>query len=1717
MRNNKLFLIIFIINLVVGAPLANSNDSINNSLEVNEQNQTINFNIDNLEGNLTSDNSTIKMDIKNETEQEEFKNNETVNETIEASELPKLQRPNEGIYLTSPITNYKYEIKKIGNREYQYIREGKTFNSLEEIKAEELQNGNENFYKIMKDLQNKIKQNKSDEKVRVLINLKQDTTKIRQNIEEINKKYEMEERTVKSKIYEISSKYSPKSKSEIAESKIALTKDDIDMISEEGKKLEEVKYKKIRELNSKLIEEGNEVKNNFINWIENNGGELKSSTNVLSFISAEVQLSMVNDIASRPDVISIELDDNKIEPKLDVSVPTISANTWWNAGYRGGWVDVAVVDTGIDSTHPGLTVDTEGSSRVFIAQDFTSSGTTDDADGHGTHVAGIIASSDSTYKGVSSGVDKLINAKHLGGVSSDTLAALDWAITNPSDGAEILSNSWGLSVNSCNYIGFTYADGDTLSWTLYIDAAVDYYDIISVNSAGNEGLCGTYSLTSPADSYNAIVVGAIDDQGTTSRADDTIASYSSVGPTYDERKKPDLVAPGSNIKSANYDWEGLGSNFVEKDGTSMATPHVSGAANLLLEYGLSSKGVKSLMINTAEDKGSADWDAYYGWGELDLNNAYTYRNYVIDGIVSEGSYKLYKVQQILNGEKATLVWNRHVVYAGATTPSTWYDLNDLDLELYKESDDSLQSYSTFIRDNVEQVASSSQFLDGVVKVNAYTTDFNHGLNTEDYSLATQGGYTFANGPTLSINQNVPSSSNDSSNFVITATISNTGDLDGHNMIATLNLPVGLTIISGSNPQTIGSVQDGSFGTATWTVKADLLGTYNNIYSSFTSQSYGELSSGSTSISSIIITDDDLTPPTFNEVNYPLTNKTYNPIKVSSNIIDFSGINSAKLYYDYGNDSIIDGSVVMTLNENLYNAEIPSAGKTYKNQYVKFFIEASDNDNDRLNDSTSGNSTNYYTYIENDSPNITSYAPLNQNPSMDEGDILEFNHTSIDLDGDTLTYSWYLDSILNTTTQNFTYHPNFTDAENHNLTLIVSDGMNSTSTYWNINVNNVNVVPNWNPTPENQVIEEDMVFSYDVNAIDFDNDPITYSINDTEFSINQNGLITWTPTSDWNGVRYITIIASDGILSTSKEISITVSPVNDPPIISKLPNIEFLEESSNNSLDLDDYITDIDTNKQDIVWTSQGNNSIKVDINQNHIVNFSAPVNYFGSELITFIAKDGQNIKNDTINVTVINVNDPIILESIEAQTANEDLQFTKQLTYTDVDGDAGVFYSNDSLTSISQNGLISFTPLQEHVGKRIVKFNVTDGQYWGEKEVLFTIQNVNDAPILNSIDDIIVNESNLVTISLTSIDKDGDLVIYTYASPINSSGHWKTNFSSAGTYIITVTANDGNGGIASKNIKIIVNNDLDQDGLPDYMDGDDDNDGVLDINDNLQGNLTNINTNLDLDLVIGSSNNPLQNISDLQLVEFKENNETLITLNFNFSLDKFYFENVTIKKQPQNNRDAIIIKGLALPNGETKTVYINKLDSTSNSICIKDIEINDISEISSTCDGANEVIINCPGTNGGYSCSLEENKLKVSGLLHSGIKEFLVTTTLPPSGGSGGGSSGGGGGGGGSSSENNIINQNPIIQPVLPIQNIPKEEPKIQEIPKEVKNETEVKEVTQTQPSLIKNILNFITGKSTLTGRIINDPREKISYRIGSIAVLTFLIFIFYKIFLIKP
>jgi len=1756
------FFAVFLIFLLLLTPIASSNEE---NLTI-EDNLTVDDIAVELEKNVTDlENGSLDVPLENEIESDD---------TQLVSEIKSLNLKK---YLPSTESKEKYEIRKVGNREYELIKndEGKKVSSLNEIKEDK-------NVKLRVDFEERL--NLSNEKVRILVSLNIDPVEIQKEIEDVKEKYKDEEKKFKEEIREISIKYSPKTKQqaiEITQAKniIKISEEDLDRIKDKGRELEQVKEQEIREIKEKLSAKTEDTQNEFIGWVEDNGGEVKRELDGL--VSVEIPIELLEDVLEREDVSFVDLDENLIKPILDVSTPTVGVSNWWTAGYNGFWTDTAVVDTGIDVTHPALATDAEGVSRTFISQDFTSSGTTDDTEGHGTHVAGIVASSDSTYEGVAPGVDKIINAKHLGGVTSDTLAALDWSITNPSDGAEILSNSWGLATDSCDDVGFTYSDGETITYTKYIDATVDFYDVISVNAAGNEGTCGTYTLLPPADSYNSIVVGSINDKTTTSRTDDTVADLSSRGPTADNRKKPDLVAPGGDcnfignscisyvnpIISVAHDWEGgfLGSNpnFVGFSGTSMAAPHVSGAANLLLEYGLSSKGVKAQLINTAEDKGSSGWDSYYGWGEVDLNDAYTFRDYVIDDSVTESSYKFYKVQQILTGEKATVVWNKHNVYAGASTPTTLYDVNDLDLHLYKESDGSLQDSSVELKDNVEQINSPSEFLDGVVKVEAYTTDFSHGLNTEDYSLATFGGYTLANGPSLSVTKNVPASGNDAG-FTVTCSVSNTGDLNAHSVEATIVLPVGLSITSGQNPQLLGTIADGNTGIATWDVKG-APETYNNIYCTYESISYNELYSGTSTSGSITVTDDDTTGPSLANWVFPATNKTYNGIDVSIDITDSSEVSSAILRYDYGDNSSEDGTVVMNnIGGNTYSATIPPAGNTYRNKNVSYYIVSTDNDGDRAGDTTSSTSEIKITFLENEAPSITTFSPVSTTPNLDEGDTLGFNYSASDLDGDTFITSWLLDSVEQATTDTWTYSPDYAQAGDHNVTLIVSDGLLDASQEWTVTVNDVNQPPIWDFEPENQTIGEETTLSYDVNASDPDGSSIDYSINDSDFSIDNDGLITWTAPVNFVGSKNVQITASDGIDDITADIVVTVNNVNDAPVISTIGPITFLEEAFNDSLDLDNYVSDVDNELAEIAWTFTGNNSILVSINSENIVNFSVPLDYFGSEVITFTANDGQAETNTDVNVTVENVNDAPVLNEIGPQTADEDSLFTLQLNSSDVDvGDTITYYSDNDLINVTEDGLVSFTPLQEHVGTITVLFNVTDGELWDEEEVVFTISNVNDLPVLEELTDIEVNESGLVTVSPVASDEDGDEPTFNYTFPLNASGQWQTTFNDAGTYIVTVTADDSNNGLDSQDVTITVYNDLDEDGIPDYLDSDIDGDGIDNNLDKIEGSLTDITTNFEcLNMSIDNDYNLVQVFTGKKLVEFKEScgNTTVIEFMFDFDVSDINLYNITINKQDNGDSEgSLIINGLGeLPSEENKTIYVDNLSANFNSVCIDDSEISSLNDITSGCNEASEYLISCDGAlQNGYICTLNEttNYYEISGLKHSGVNEQCAdndgdgygtycslgedcndnNANIHPgatdicgngidescsgsdavcgSGGSGGGSSGGGGGGGGGGgSSSKVIPTSELIP--IPSSEIPESVPETQEQePVEPSKSTE--ETTEQEVAvagffarLWNGIKGLFINEEVPTGAAVGVGEEKASFT-GLIIILVVLIGLF--------
>ncbi|MFC7614573.1 S8 family serine peptidase [Actinokineospora soli] len=246
---------------------------------------------------------------------------------------------------------------------------------------------------------------------------------------------------------------------------------------------------------------------------------------------------------------------------LDRSVPQIGAPAAWSAGHTGAGTTVAVLDTGIDETHPDLV------GAVAGARNFSGSDTTDDRFGHGTHVAATVTG-DGRYKGVAPDA-KLLNGKVLddngGGTESDIIAGMEWAAA---EGADVVNMS----------LGSPFPSDGTDPMSQAVNRITAETGALFVIAAGNSGP-GEQSIGSPAAADAALTVGAVDRDG-------AIADFSSRGPRIkDGAIKPDITAPGVGIvaaKAANgIIGDPVGDKHVALSGTSMAAPHVAGAAALL--------------------------------------------------------------------------------------------------------------------------------------------------------------------------------------------------------------------------------------------------------------------------------------------------------------------------------------------------------------------------------------------------------------------------------------------------------------------------------------------------------------------------------------------------------------------------------------------------------------------------------------------------------------------------------------------------------------------------------------------------------------------------------------------------------------------------------------------------------------------------------------------------------------------------------------------------------------------------------------------------------------------------------------------------------------------------------------------------------------------------------------------------------------------------------
>lgn len=159
------------------------------------------------------------------------------------------------------------------------------------------------------------------------------------------------------------------------------------------------------------------------------------------------------------------------------------------------------------------------------------------------------------------------------------------------------------------------------------------------------------------------------------------------------------------------------------------------------------------------------------------------------------------------------------------------------------------------------------------------------------------------------------------------------------------------------------------------------------------------------------------------------------------------------------------------------------------------------------------------------------------------------------------------------------------------------------------------------------------------------------------------------------------------------------------------------------------------------------------------------------------------------------------------------------------------------------------------------------------------------------------------------------------------------------------------------------------------------------------GNTNNVITNLeDLSVDINESLDALETVGSAVGVEFRNNNKPLIKLNHDFSKKKFDFTKIKIRNNNIGNRSSVIISGL----NDSKSVYIDLIGNRSkdNSLCAKDAEINDISEISSSCNGTDEIYIkSVPFISGRYSANYTNSSnlsVVVSGLMHSGVIQMCT-------------------------------------------------------------------------------------------------------------------------------
>ena len=307
-------------------------------------------------------------------------------------------------------------------------------------------------------------------------------------------------------------------------------------------------------------------------------------------VTVELTPAQLEEISDDDEVALVRLERLDKVTAMRESVEVMQVREAWDElGASGRGVRVAVLDSGVDSTHPAL------AGRVVDEVDMTGESVAVPGD-HGTHVAGTIASNDAVFRGVAFNAD-IINIKVLTsagfGEPQFVIDGLEQAVRRNADVAN-LSLGWSEPFHNwvCNDADCILCVAADNSMRLGVTVVV---------AAGNEGTAagpGQFNIRHPGAARRVVTVGAVD-------KGKQLAPFSSIGPGSGRLSpgspiritKPDVAGPGVDIQSTV-----PGGGFASLSGTSMASPHVAGLVALILEQNAGAKPavVKKLLEDTCE-------------------------------------------------------------------------------------------------------------------------------------------------------------------------------------------------------------------------------------------------------------------------------------------------------------------------------------------------------------------------------------------------------------------------------------------------------------------------------------------------------------------------------------------------------------------------------------------------------------------------------------------------------------------------------------------------------------------------------------------------------------------------------------------------------------------------------------------------------------------------------------------------------------------------------------------------------------------------------------------------------------------------------------------------------------------------------------------------------------------------------------------------------------